>query len=109
MRKLKVMPDFMSSGIWNMEWPDKRGLMIGYENLKISKNLIKEFEAWIRYYDTCFKSDYSTFKKNKSKKLNDWGRQLATKLKKELPTVHVEYVGEDEMGIFNPEEIKKCG
>jgi hypothetical protein len=97
--RLKVMPDFTSSGIWDADTSH----MIDYENIPVSKSLAKQFEEWIEYYDTCFKSDYSTFKKNKSKKLNEWGRELAKKLKAELPKAYIEYRGESEKGVLDSE------
>lgn len=95
------MPDFSSSGIW-----ENLGGMIDYEELKLPQELINEFESWIRYYDTCFESDYSTFKKGKAKKLNTWGIELANKLKKLYPEIPVVYAGEDESMILKPIEIK---
>jgi len=99
------MADFSSSGIWD----NRTGVMRDYENLhvpttKISTNLWAQFVKWIQYYDTCFKKDYSTLKPNKSKKLNEWGRELAHELH-EITNVDVYYVGEDETGILEPEKI----
>ena len=101
MKRLKVMPEFMSSGIWDAD----TGCMIHRDELKISQGLSDGFEAWIDYYDTCFESDFSTFKKGKSKKLNTWGRKLAVQLKKELPKAYVEYLGETEDGVLGHEKI----
>jgi chloramphenicol O-acetyltransferase len=92
---VKVMPDFCSSGLWN---DSKNGEMIEYEDICISKELQKEFEEWIDFYDTCFKSDYSTFKKGKSKKLNEVGYELAKKLKLERTDLDVVYIPETEEG-----------
>ena len=69
--------------------------MVDYEELKISKELANEFEQWISYYDTCFKSDYSGFKNKKmADKMNAWGMALAKKLKKELPKKDIWYWAE---------------
>jgi hypothetical protein len=99
-KAINVMADFSCSGIWEAhpEFPPKKrgvGGMIEYEELKISKELIKEFEAWELHYDTCFKADYSTFKKGKAEKHNKWGKVLAEKLKKELPKTEICYWGEE--------------
>jgi hypothetical protein len=100
MKKFKavnVWADFSSSGIWEAhpELPPKKqgvGGMIDYEELKIPKGLIDEFEQWIGYYDTCFKPDYSGFKSKKmAEKMNTMGLALAKKLKKELPDTEIWY------------------
>jgi hypothetical protein len=86
-KSLKVMADFTSSGIWN----DEDNVMVDYDELKISPELVKQFEAWIDFYDTCFKSDFFTFKKGKAKKMNEMGMWLAKELKKEMPKVVIYY------------------
>ena len=101
---IKVMPDFSSSGIWYFNPPERGDSMANYEDLKITKELADEFEQWIRYYDTCFKSDYSTFKNKKmADKMNKWGISLAKKLKKELPEKEIWYWAETS----SPNSIKK--
>jgi chloramphenicol O-acetyltransferase len=95
------MADFSSSGIWDAD----TGIMICHEDVPVSKKLANEFEEWIKYYDTCFKSDYTTFKKGKLKKLNEWGRKLAKKLKAEIPKAYVEYRGENEKSVLDSEII----
>jgi hypothetical protein len=106
-KTLMVMADFSSSGIWQCsDNLDLGGGMIDFDELKLSPELIKQFEAWIDYYDTCFKSDWSTFKKNKSKKLNEMGLWCAKELKKELPNnTHVKFRGEDETDMLEIIEV----
>lgn len=105
-KTLLVEADFGSSGIWQCSNNNKSGGMIDFDELKLSLELIKQFEAWIYYYDTCFEQDYSTFKKNKSKKLNEMGLWLAKELKKELPSnIHVKFRGENESGMLETIEI----
>jgi len=91
---IKVMADFSSSGIWEC---DEKGFgaMIDYCELEISKELAKEFEAWIDFYDTCFEEDYYTFKVGKAKVMNELGLNLAKKLKKELSNVEIYFCEEN--------------
>ena len=95
------MADFSSSGIWDRN----TGRMVDYDEISIDKELINEFEQWIDYYDECFCEDFSTFKQNKSGKLNKWGKELAKKLKNKMINCEIVYVGEDESGILEPEII----
>lgn len=101
MKKLKVMADFSSSGIWDGE----TGCMIDHENLPLDDNLIAEFEQWIHYYSESYKKDYSTLKKGTAKKLNEWGKKLAQKLKAINKEYEIFYQGEDETGIKDLERI----
>jgi hypothetical protein len=95
-KAIKVMPDFTSSGIWLFKPNSDGDGMIDYDELKISKELANEFELWIRYYDTCFKSDYTTFKNKKmADKMNAWGKTLAIKLKRELPKREIWFWAEE--------------
>lgn len=102
---IKVMPDFSSSGVWYFNPPELGDSMAELEDLNISKELASEFEQWIRYYDTCFKPDYSSFKSKKmTDKMNAWGMALAKKLKKELPKKEIWYWAE----LFDPKfSLKK--
>jgi hypothetical protein len=105
MRKLKgvkIMPDFSSSGIWNL----KDGIMVEHEELKLPKKLSKEFDEWVYYYDVSHKRDFSGLKKGKADKLNSWGRALAKKIKELHPKLRVEYMGEDEKIVFDSELIE---
>jgi len=98
MKKLKVMADFSSSGIWDGE----TGHMIDHEDLSLDGGLIDEFEKWIYYYSESYKSDYSTLKEGKAEKLNKWGRELAQKLKDKLGNGYeITYQGEDENGLLD--------
>ena len=101
------MADFTSSGLWD---EDDEGIMIDYDELKISESLAKESEAWINFYDTCFEDDYDTFKKGMSEKLNATGLELAKKLKMEIPNIKVSYWheldGTDWKDRIRVEEIK---
>jgi hypothetical protein len=101
---LKVMPDFTASGIWDL----KTGIMHELEDLCLTGELQHEFDGWIRYYDTCFKKDYTTFKSNKkSDVLNSWGEKLAKKLKLVFPDVEIHFIGEsNKLGIHKPKVIK---
>jgi len=101
MKKIKVMPDFTSSGIWN----DKTGVMIDYEDLPISKQLANEFENWITFYDDCFEEDFTTFKPGKSKEMNEIGMKLAKKLKEELPNYEISFWEENESGIIKHKNL----
>lgn len=102
-RRIKVMADFTSDGIWDM----KTGIMISHDELKLPKELCDELYEWMKYYDTCFTSDYTTFGFIRLKKLNKWGREIAVKLRAFLPSIiTVAYQGEDETGIWKPEIIK---
>lgn len=90
------MPEFSSSGIWDL---DKENLMIDWTDLPINEKLEDEFRQWIRFYDTCWRDQYSEFIPDKAKELNDRGLTLARKMKKLLPDTYVEYYGEDETGM----------
>lgn len=103
MNKLKVNADFCSSGIWN-----EAGHMLDYDNLPVplDNELIDEFKRWIDYYDTCFEKDFSTFKPGKSEKLNQWGQELAVKLKEKMGSDwEITYQGEDESGDWDPKIV----
>ena len=51
------------------------------------------------FYCNSFKSDYSTFKNWKSKKLNEIGIKLAQSLKFERPDLQISFCEETENGI----------
>lgn len=86
-KHIRVFPDFYSTGIWN--YPGSG--MIEYKDLGISKELEKEFKDWILFYDNkCTGKNYQVLKK-KEKILNQRGRELAVKLKKELPKKIIYY------------------
>ena len=54
------MADFSSSGIWDGE----TGVMIDYENLPMSQDLIDKFEKWIFYYEINERFGWGTGFKN---------------------------------------------
>lgn len=94
---IKVMFDFCSSGIWNL----KNGVMIDYDEINISKELEKNFETWIDETDTEH-TDRETYfvKQNSEDIVNNRGRELARRLKREKPEFTIYYV---------PEYYKKIG
>jgi len=100
---IKVFPDYCSSGIWS----HPKGGMIDYEDLAISKDLQKEFENWIRFFDDeCTgRPSYCVLKK-KEKVLNKRGLELAIKLKTELPRRTVYYWPELSHKMGKLQEIK---
>lgn len=103
--RLKIMPDFSSSGIWD----GNTGVMVDYKYLAIDDALIHEFEKWIKYYENSFENNSFTLKKGRAEKFNKKGRELAKKLKdkKNMGTGKwkIIYQGEDEIGILKPEII----
>lgn len=99
--KLKIMPEFSSSGIWDL---DRGGTMVDYDKLKLSESLIEEFEGWIKFYDDSFEGEYDHMKKG-SEYLNRKGRQLARMIKSLFPHAVIMYWGEDEKGLLEPVEI----
>lgn len=90
--KIKVMPDFCSSGIWNAAG----GGMIEYEDLKMPNDLIKDFEAWIDYYDKSWDKNYSKPNPIRAKNFNRVGKELAQRLKNLHTNLEIYYVGENE-------------
>lgn len=104
-KKLLVMADFCSSGIWACK-EDSSGGMIDLDDLNITKELQKEFEDWIIFYDDkCHESRHFRFREEKAEELNKRGRELAKKLKAELPEVDVYYWGEGDSGMLDRELI----
>ena len=90
-KKIKVMTDFGSSGLWN----GKDGIMIDYEDLNLTQTLIDQFENWIyNLYDHGYKKDYSGLKKECVKPVYEEGLRLSKELKKFLP--HIEIIYESE-------------
>lgn len=102
-KSIKIMPDFCSSGIWD----NKSGIMIEFEDLAISKKLKKDFENWIQYYDDkCTSKKTYCVLKSKEQILNNKGRELAHKLKKEHINLEVWYLPEYNGYIGEPEKIE---
>ena len=104
-KKLTVMPDFCSSGIWCKN----DNYMVDFEELDLPLELISEFESWIKFYDLeCTNhKDYTMYsiKVEKIEELNKRGRELAKKLKLLYPEVQVFYRGEVESAILDHKEI----
>jgi predicted nucleic acid-binding Zn ribbon protein len=89
-KDVQVMADFSSSGLWRYKY----GGMIDYDSLPMSKELIKDFEKWIEFYDRkCTSRINYCVLKEKEEELNNRGRDLARRLKKEIPDIDVYYVG----------------
>jgi len=90
-KTIVVMPDFCSSGLWN----GKDGIMIDYEELNLSKQLIKDFSNWINYlYDKGYKKDYSGLRNNWVATVYEEGFRLAKELKKLFPDIKIIYKSE---------------
>ena len=102
MKSLKVMPDFCSSGIWDY----KTGVMVDYEDLSISEELKRAFKDWIEFYDRkCTSKKTYCILKSKEQILNKKGRELACRLKKELPKTDVYYYADYSNGHCKLEKI----
>jgi hypothetical protein len=95
MRKIRVMADFSSSGLWD---DDCNGVMIEYEDLGLLTDLITEFEEWIRHYDLNQTSNFDGFMPGKALESQEMGRKLAKKLKTMFPEDQIEYWYENETG-----------
>lgn len=90
-KSLKVFPDFNSSGIWN----NRTGIMVSLDSLPISTELKEAFEKWIYFYDDhCTSKKTYCVLKSKEQILNKKGRDLARRLKKELPGTEIRYLPE---------------
>lgn len=99
---LTVMPDFCSSGIWKKN----DGSMVDFKELKLSADLIKEFEDWIDFYDRkCHTPRHYSFLGEKAEELNNRGRVLAKKLKTVYPDIQIFYRGEVDGDMLDHEEI----
>jgi len=98
--KIRIMPDFESTGLWNQE---DRGVMFEFEDLYLPKELQVEFSNWIEFYDNNYDLDHSIL--NQSEKMNEMGLELAKKIKALYPDDYVEYVGEDSKKVLKPIEI----
>lgn len=104
-KEIALMPDISCSGIWKVE-EGQTGVMIEFENLNIPRDLEKEIEDWIDFYDdNCHESRHFHFKPEMAGELNRRGKELAKKLKKVLPDIKVYYRGEVEGDMLPLEEI----
>jgi hypothetical protein len=93
-KKIRVMPDFCSSGIWD----GTTGVMIDYRDLKLPPKLIKEFEHWVNvmYDRPNYKKNYSGLKKSAVMPVYWQGLYLAGEIKNLFPKTEVEYWSEME-------------
>jgi hypothetical protein len=111
--RLKIMPDFCSSGIWKLNKKNKEICMCEFDELNLPNQLIKEFEAWVKFYDLSFSRKVPASKrythpmKSRVKAINEKGLVLAQWVKKLFPKAYVEYWGEDEKGMLRKKEIHK--
>lgn len=87
--KIKVCPDFESTGLWNED-----ETMAEYEDIFVPNELIAKFKDWIDFYDKkCHDYNYN-FLEGSEEELNHRGVELAKELKKANPMLDIEYVGE---------------
>jgi hypothetical protein len=105
-KRIRIMPDFASTGLWDQtKQPMKTcGGMIEYDELKLSRELIKEFKVWIEYYEDSFDSNYS-IKPGRARWFNRIGKGLAQKVKDKFPQTIVTYWGETSQGLKKEEII----
>lgn len=92
--KIKVMADYASTGLWDVD----SYKMIEVDSLGLSEPLKKELSDWIAFYE----KNCEDWKPSEDRKLDfDYaeftqkGKELALKLKSELPAVKVCYFQED--------------
>lgn len=98
--KIKVCPDFESTGLWGED-----EMMIEYEELFMTKELIEKFKAWINFYDNkCHDHNYN-FVEGSEIELNRRGKELAAELKICNPMVEIEYMGETPEAMLEPVAI----
>jgi len=98
---LIITPEFISSGIL-----DYGLVMVGYDELSLPDHLIREFNAWLRFYEVnCHRTHNYFFQKEMANELNTRGRDLAKKVKEMYPDSSIRYRGEDVVGILVSEEI----
>lgn len=71
------------------------GGYINLEDLKLNSNLIKEINVWVSKYADEFYNQFSN--DEVVDKLDKEGKEIATKVKKELPGIKVEYYSNAKM------------
>jgi hypothetical protein len=102
-KKLRVMADYGSSGIWVMEpvGPFRHG-MIRHGSLGLPKELSSRFDEWIRLYWK--RTEETPFDVNR---FNQIGKALARELKQFAgPDVYIEFQPElPDGGLGSPEVI----
>ena len=90
MKIIKLMADYESTGLC-----DSYGILIEYEDLSISEEMIQYLKSWCSIYDTCNK-DYLDENNFDYKSFNNFGKIIFEKLKKELPEYYIVFVEEKE-------------
>jgi len=100
-KAVKVMPEFESCGIWDFD----TDYMLDPVEQEIPDEIVKDLCEWISYYDECYTEDYDIPIADKCPKLNEWGLDIAKKIKQAYPTLKVVYMGEDENGVHPIKEI----
>lgn len=84
---VQVYPDALANGIW-----DSKGRNMQYENLPVSKEIIKDLKEMSALYD---KHDQSHFEiKQKLYDFNLMSKEIAKKIKRELPDWKVYFFDE---------------
>ena len=99
--KLKVMPDFCSSGIWNCD----NECMVDFDELNLPKDLVEDILCWIDFYDDeCHEHENFSFiaDEYKTDRLNKWGYKLAYSIKELYPNFDIVYIGENKENILEP-------
>ena len=97
MKKIRVMFDFCSSGLWNMD-DVKHGGMIEYEDLKLPKDLVKDMEAWIYSSDRCHSQKTFRLLAKNVNKVHKAGIALAKRIKALHKDKKITYWGEGKNG-----------
>jgi hypothetical protein len=100
-KRLRVMAEYGSSGIWVAEpvGPFRHG-MVGYTRLRLSADLAARFTAWIERYWHRLNDEFDT------KAFNSEGLALAFALKRHVgPDTEVVFAPESEEGGLEPERI----
>lgn len=99
------MPDFCSSGLWNLA----DGCMLDTEEAGLSDNIKKALDSFVEYYDreATDRPSYRV-KKSQEKRLNHMGRLVAEMVKSERPDLEVMYWGEDSKGNIFKENVSKA-
>jgi hypothetical protein len=99
--KIRVMPEYGSSGIWGFSDAPSRAFrhgMLEHRKLKLPRELSDRLDRWIVFYE-----DQSLLPQTDVATLNAEGLQLAQRVQQHLgPARHVEYQGEDERGELLP-------
>ena len=106
-KKIKVMPDFCSSGIWENDFP-RHVCMIDYEDLGLPRKLVKEFEAWIELYDRGSRRNYDGLRQKAVPVIYREGLRLAREIKRLFPKVEVEYWAELGRCKLKKMKIRRC-